>query len=136
MPTETHGKDYSSQLLRMPWVCIALKHIAVVPLPHAKFYSIHNELKSIVACYRDNFSGPLSMSCSTDVQSRQLNFNVSPTLACLNFQSLRLRKSRYLLVEGGYMQHWKMSMHTKQILIPNKARHNEVVPIICSSQRY
>ena len=33
---------------------------------------------------------------------------------------------------GGYMQHGRMSMRTKLVLIPNNARCNETVPIICA----
>ena len=48
MPTETHGKDSSSQLLQLPWGCVAIKHKTLFPRSHAKFHGVRSELQSTV----------------------------------------------------------------------------------------
>ena len=43
IPTETHGKDSSSQLLQLPWTCVAYN--TLFPCSHAKFHGVRSELQ-------------------------------------------------------------------------------------------
>ena len=48
MPTETHGKDSSSQLLQLLWAYVAIKHYTLFLRSRGKFHSVKSELQSTV----------------------------------------------------------------------------------------